>query len=157
MSENKTSYFELLRHPNWQKKRLEVLALADYECENCGSKEKTLHVHHTYYEKGLKPWQYPTESLRCLCEECHKETQAINTLIKRQLGKIELSDDERLLGYMFALETGSYPMVTIDVMSYEIAQGIGDYWRITPEVIIDNLQEGKIDGWKLHDLSKNNG
>lgn len=55
------SYIELLKHPKWQKKRLEVLKLAGFQCENCGSEEETLHIHHAYYEKGLAPWDYPDE------------------------------------------------------------------------------------------------
>lgn len=34
---------------------------------------KQLEVHHTYYEKGLKPWEYPDDSLKTLCWICHKK------------------------------------------------------------------------------------
>lgn len=54
-----SSYYDLFKHPKWQKKRLKILELAGFECERCGAKNKTLHVHHKYYEKGLKPWEYP--------------------------------------------------------------------------------------------------
>lgn len=32
-----------------------------------------LHVHHTYYQKGKLPWEYPDSSLQCLCASCHEE------------------------------------------------------------------------------------
>jgi hypothetical protein len=66
-----TTYAEKLKHPKWQKIRLRILQRADFECEDCGSAEKSLHIHHGYYERGREPWDYPEESLHCLCEDCH--------------------------------------------------------------------------------------
>ena len=71
----KVSYYELLKHPKWQKRRLEVLQEAGFRCEKCGAEDATLHVHHAYYEKGLAPWDYPAQSLHNLCENCHKRAQ----------------------------------------------------------------------------------
>lgn len=34
---------------------------------------KGLHVHHTYYQKSLHPWEYPNESLETYCWECHQK------------------------------------------------------------------------------------
>jgi hypothetical protein len=45
-----------------------------------------------------------------------------------------------------------YPNVVIDVFSYEIASGIGQCWGLSAEEIIDPLEEGKIDGWKLNEM-----
>lgn len=67
----KSNYGELLKHPNWQKKRLEVMQFANFKCQLCGESEKMLNVHHSKYEKGKKPWEYPTNALICLCEDCH--------------------------------------------------------------------------------------
>ena len=68
---NKESYLERLKKPEWQKKRLEVLNYANWRCQLCGDKKTSLHVHHSYYTKGKQPWQYPTGSMICLCENCH--------------------------------------------------------------------------------------
>ena len=51
---------------------------ANFECEHPGceyslDENNHLNVHHTYYESGLKPWEYPIESLQCLCERHHEE------------------------------------------------------------------------------------
>lgn len=154
MAEKNRSYFELFKHPNWQKKRLEILERANFECEDCGEKNVTLHIHHQYYKKDLAPWEYPDESLHCLCENCHKKAQNIRSLIQEQIGKIELSDMETLLGYALALETQWYPMAVIDVFSYEVALGVAQCWGLTPEEVIDALQEGKIDGYRLNELSE---
>jgi len=32
---DKHSYYELLKHPKWQKKRLEILQRANFECVKC--------------------------------------------------------------------------------------------------------------------------
>jgi hypothetical protein len=65
------TYADLLRDPRWQRKRLEVMARADFTCELCGADWKTLNVHHLRYVRGRMPWDYPDEDLCCLCEPCH--------------------------------------------------------------------------------------
>lgn len=65
------SYVDLLRDPRWQRKRLEVLERSNFTCDDCGSEERTLHVHHGHYFRGLKPWEYDLDELICLCDKCH--------------------------------------------------------------------------------------
>jgi len=150
----KPSYYEQLKHPRWQKKRLQILERAGFKCEDCGSGERMLHVHHSYYEKGLPPWDYPDESLHCLCENCHKKAQDLQALLQRQIGKLDLSDVDVLVGYAMGLESRSYPMVPLDVFSYEVALGVGDAWALTAEEVIEALEEGRIDGYKLDQLAR---
>lgn len=57
--ETKTPYWQLLKDPRWQRKRLEVLNRANFACRECGGTDLTLHVHHRYYISGRKPWEYP--------------------------------------------------------------------------------------------------
>lgn len=66
-----TSYSEKLKDPRWQKTRLEVLSRDGWNCRSCGSTEKTLHVHHSYYVGGRDPWDYPPSVLVSLCKDCH--------------------------------------------------------------------------------------
>lgn len=66
-----STYSEKLKDPRWQRKRLEILNRDDFTCRGCGSKEKTLHVHHMYYLKGAEPWEYHNNSLFTYCFECH--------------------------------------------------------------------------------------
>jgi hypothetical protein len=70
--DRKRSYSELLRDPRWQKKRLEVLSRDNFTCQHCDETTKTLHVHHCYYERGRKPWEYDAPSLVTLCCDCHE-------------------------------------------------------------------------------------
>lgn len=66
------TYWEKLKDPRWQKKRLEVLQDHDFSCEVCGDGTSTLHVHHKQYFKGREPWEYETDQLAVLCEGCHE-------------------------------------------------------------------------------------
>lgn len=61
------------RDVRWQKKRLEIMERDEFTCQSCGkNKNVTLNVHHIYYEKGLKPWEYESDLLITWCENCHK-------------------------------------------------------------------------------------
>lgn len=68
----KLPYGEQLKHPNWQRRRLEIMEAASFECENCGDKDTTLNVHHCRYVKGRMAWEYERSELQCLCETCHR-------------------------------------------------------------------------------------
>jgi len=48
----------------------------------------TLNVHHAFYTKGKKPWEYENDTLFTYCEDCHKDIQhnvypAVHTSICR--------------------------------------------------------------------------
>lgn len=68
----KLSYTDQLKHPKWQRRRLEIMQRADFHCESCKSGEITLNVHHKLYRKGAMAWEYADNELQCLCENCHK-------------------------------------------------------------------------------------
>lgn len=118
------SYYELLRDPQWQRKRLEVMERAEFRCESCDNASETLNVHHSYYEKGLSPWEYPAESLHCLCDTCHKLAEIVRRELHRQIGRITLLDMEDLLGYARGLEMARYPEVEYRVNNKNVASGM---------------------------------
>lgn len=99
----KPTYWELLRHPNWQRKRLEVLQREDFTCQRCGDKSTTLHVHHSYYEKGKAPWEYPEASLKVVCESCHEYAQSVMTELQRQIGSLEVWEVDTVHGCAVAI------------------------------------------------------
>jgi hypothetical protein len=70
---SKQTYYEKLKDPRWQRKRLEVMNRDDFTCLSCGSKDKTLNVHHKTYRKGAEPWDYDNDNFATYCEDCHKE------------------------------------------------------------------------------------
>jgi len=63
-------YFEKLKDPRWQKKRLQIFERDNWTCLNCGATDKTLTVHHTNYQ-GKDPWETEDKYLKTLCEDCH--------------------------------------------------------------------------------------
>jgi len=72
MLTKKSSYFEKLKNPRWQKLRLEAMQAANFKCQSCADYENTLHVHHKEYLKGHEPWEYSVKQLTVLCESCHE-------------------------------------------------------------------------------------
>ena len=48
-----------------------------------------LNVHHSYYIRGKKPWEYPDDALVTLCEDCHKK--------RHTSARIPLYDSSNLL------------------------------------------------------------
>jgi hypothetical protein len=64
------NYSEKLKHPKWQKKRLEILHRDNFTCVLCGDKETELHINHLKYTG--EPYDAPNEDLETLCKVCHK-------------------------------------------------------------------------------------
>lgn len=148
------TYSELLKHPQWQRKRLEILEREDFTCEDFGATEKTLHVHHAYYEKGLKPWEYPSESLHVLCVDCHAVAGDRMADLQRTIGLLSFSSQIRLLSYALALLLEADMDSVVTVSSYEGAEGIADLFRMSPERVISLCNEGVIDGHCLAGAKK---
>ena len=73
MAENQ--FWQKYRDRRWQKKRLRIMERAGFRCEMCGSGDpkQTLNVHHGFYRSKADPWDYPDDTLWCLCEGCHEE------------------------------------------------------------------------------------
>lgn len=93
-------YHDQLKHPLWQKKRLEVMEYYKFTCEECGAKEDTLNVHHPFYKRGAMIWDYEVDELNCLCEKCHKETHAIDEKLRHALSFHDNAIKTRILGYL---------------------------------------------------------
>jgi 5-methylcytosine-specific restriction endonuclease McrA len=63
-------YYEQLLDERWIQKRRKIMKRDGWMCTVCGTK-KDLVVHHTFYRQGMKPWEYPNDSLLTLCQPCH--------------------------------------------------------------------------------------
>jgi len=70
------NYQDQLKHPNWQKKRLQILKRDKFTCKLCKDKETTLNVHHIRYSDGMA-WEIENEYLITLCKHCHAEIEDI--------------------------------------------------------------------------------
>lgn len=79
----KFDYNELLKDPRWITLSEKMKDEANWTCTECGTTDKPLHVHHTKYITGRKPWQYHPSLLKVLCKDCHKKIHAKELFEKR--------------------------------------------------------------------------
>jgi hypothetical protein len=157
----KPSYYEQLKDPRWQRARLEAMKRADFTCEMCYVNDATLNVHHTYYEKGLAPWEYPSESLWCLCEDCHKRAEALRLMLLRQLGRLDFGQLCSLIGMARGLEMSEFPDTT-----HSATDETGEFNRLILSGIVAGFRKSKaqsqivevigenrkVCGWDLHEM-----
>lgn len=101
MANKKLTYAEQIKHPNWQKRRLEMLEYYGWACAHCDAKDKMLHVHHKQYFKGRMAWEYSNEELAVLCEDCHKDHHRVEERIKEILSNVNLDEAYSLLAGYF--------------------------------------------------------
>lgn len=136
-----TAYWELLRDPRWQRKRLEIMEAANFACEECEATTVTLNVHHRYYVKGRKPWEYENDSLVCLCENCHKTTTDIIGEIHRRVGMLSSGELEEVLGYVQTVSvfSGQDDIDPIRIQSYEHAVGVAHGFSIIGRVGVEAI------------------
>ena len=66
------TYKEQLRDPRWQRVQSQIRERDKYKCRICGDTSSFFHVHHIYYQNGLKAWEYDPDCLITLCESCHE-------------------------------------------------------------------------------------
>lgn len=108
----KMTYAEQLKHPNWQRKRLEMLELAEWECSECGCSDRTLHVHHKQYFKGRMAWEYESYELAVLCDECHKDEHEADDGLKTMLSLSHIPSIAALVAG-FCLDNDNIPREVI--------------------------------------------
>lgn len=118
------TFEEQYKHPEWQRKRLEVLELNGFQCTECGAKDKQLHVHHPYYRRGALLWEYRALELQCLCNRCHEAAHFIDEAIKEAMSIMPLKEKLRLLGYADAYCVHSQNLFN---NSDHYRRGVGDY------------------------------
>lgn len=70
------TYRDLLKTPQWRRKRKLILNRDKNHCLNCNSR-KNLQVHHRQYQFNkitgdfIVPWDYDNKYLISLCDKCH--------------------------------------------------------------------------------------
>jgi hypothetical protein len=129
---SKKTYWELLKDPRWQRRRLEILNRADFSCELCdNTSNNTIHVHHKIYRKGKMPWDYVDSELIALCETCHTEDHVLWEMLKEALAILPQHSLAQVVGFAQGLtvhemwETPDIQKVPpINVRSGEQANGI---------------------------------
>lgn len=103
------SYFEKLKDPRWQRKRLEIMQRADFRCECCLDADQPLQIHHGLYRWNVEPWDAPNDTLWCLCEGCHGTFQDHLADLKLEIGRLPPSLYESALMAILDIATiGKY-------------------------------------------------
>ena len=59
-------------HPQWQRRRLEIMQRDHFTCRRCGDDQNTLNVHHRRYRVDRRIWEYDDDDLVTLCRRCHE-------------------------------------------------------------------------------------
>ena len=102
------TYSQKLKDPRWQKMRLEVLERDEWSCTLCGDAENTLHVHHCYYDSSLEPWDYPKESLKTVCEDCHRYADRQRVALQHIAGFLSLEARDQLILLLATVKEFTY-------------------------------------------------
>lgn len=84
------TYYEKLKDPRWQKKRLEILERDSFTCQGCKETKHTLNIHHKYYDFKLEPWEYNNLTLVTLCDRCHTEMEGVRKNMIHVMGYMTL-------------------------------------------------------------------
>jgi len=86
------------RDSRWQRKRLAIMERDGFTCRSCGKDgpDAALAVHHTYYEAGTAPWEYPDDSLITWCEECHEARHLLARCVSTAVAGMDLQYAKRV-------------------------------------------------------------
>ncbi len=128
-----SEYWELLRDPRWQRRRLEVLQSANFTCAHCRDTTSELQVHHTHYKKGCKPWEYDGLDLVCLCKPCHEKVTQGLSIIRALVGYLTHEQLCQVSGYAGALLMREAGFTFVPPKSHSTARGIADALGVSAE------------------------
>lgn len=124
-----SKYFEKLKDPRWQKKRLEILERDEWTCTVCGRSDLSLHVHHGYYEGRMEPWEYHDETLHTVCEACHDQADCLRRDVQYQMAKLPIRMQKELLPLLAELtDIAKADVFFIDVFIEQLQSQVQSCW-----------------------------
>lgn len=150
-----SNYLELLKHPKWQKKRLGILEAHDFTCDECGDTEATLHVHHRFYKKKAKPWEYEDGDFAVLCVTCHDIVTENLREFRAMVGSLDIAHQLVGFGYVLGLLARmdhDGPPLNKKISPPEVALGIADAWGIEYEDVVKLAENGEVTGAALAEI-----
>jgi 5-methylcytosine-specific restriction endonuclease McrA len=95
-TDNQSEFWRAYKDPRWLATARRIRERAGGKCEECGDPLESLHVHHTYYARDRKPWEYPDESLRCWCTYCHGLFHDLKDALNEKAGMMTIRTFEWL-------------------------------------------------------------
>lgn len=127
---SKLTYTQQLAHPLWQRRRLEMLNEAGWQCMSCYNEEAQLHVHHRQYFKGRMAWEYSNAELQVLCGACHARLHVVDEQIKAILCRVPPDEALALLaGFYGGLSEEHFDTIYRDNPSIYEAGGVASCLR----------------------------
>jgi hypothetical protein len=133
-----TTYWEKLRDPRWQRKRLEIMNRAGFKCEECGNDKETLNVHHLIYHKSFDPWDYSSSELKCLCERCHEVWHKLKDISSFLLRDLPTESIREFLGAGYAIAMRDGYIVDCQMGSEAARSGFAKILAL-----VENKKKGK--------------
>lgn len=135
----KKSYFEKLKNPRWQKKRLKVMERDDWSCRECHRSDVTLNVHHRFYRRGAAPWEYQMDWLETLCEDCHEHREKAieslhDSLLNCSTGELQLWAKRVRREIAAPKEAVKMTAISVDQRPVDVAVGKSFFARIREEL-----------------------
>jgi hypothetical protein len=113
-----SQYWQKLKDPRWQKKRLEVMQRDEFRCTSCCDDEATLNVHHAFYSKGAEPWEYDNFYLTTLCESCHEAIEGYKRSFLQSMATATVDKwmEVAKLASLLAAKDGGNPSLANDLV-----------------------------------------
>lgn len=102
------TYQEQIKSPKWQKKRLEILNLRGFKCEKCSCEERQLHIHHRFYLKDRKAWEYNNDVFQVLYHSCHENehlSEHVNDFDIYKYLILRLNDKDEAFGVALIIDS----------------------------------------------------
>lgn len=158
----KLSYIEQLRHPNWQRKRLEIMERDGFKCVCCGDAETTLNVHHKTYLKGRLAWEYDDDNFETVCEPCHAENHREKERLARVIahypstctgviadllvgfGREYMPSDERMETPGDWALAGGLAWVAFNLPTKDLARVHAHFMRFGPHAFLEAIRNAEV-------------
>lgn len=84
--------YQMFNDSRWLKRRDELLAAADWTCQECSADVEAEGVHVCYYPKGQLLWEYPDALFRVLCPDCRARRRHLERELKEMLPSFPSSE-----------------------------------------------------------------
>lgn len=141
------NYADLLRHPKWQKRRLEIMQRDSWCCSVCKADDLPLNVHHQRYISGRKPWEYSNDDLVTLCDDCHGEIHEVHDHYKGLTTADKVNLVDKIVGAeVMKHKCGPFlifpdPKICDGCVIFHIPSALWQAFNLSPEAALHGLEQ----------------
>lgn len=132
------TYYQKLKDPRWQKKRLEVMQRDKFKCVSCGSGDKELQCHHLVYAESGNPWDVNNGNIITLCCGCHTKIEETIKAVRYSLWSSQKCDfTKKFLKVAFVCDDDVIEKCLDDALKMDYARDIYQE-KETPAPSVEN-------------------